>query len=96
MKKMVKKKYKLKGWMLGGVMGLVWGLLSSFIGVWFIREGTNLIFLPLLIAYEISEYFKFMAPIRDLFLTIIPIIIGLLIGALVGFIISKIINILKK
>lgn len=79
----IKRKYKLKWFIIGGIIGGIWGLLSFFIGIFSLREPTLksiFLYLPFYIAYEI---------IGERALLLSPII-GILFGVIIVFIIKKI------
>lgn len=78
----IKRKYKLKWFIIGGIIGGIWGMLSFFMGILTFEEhvSKSFLFLPFYIAYGI---------IGERALLLSPII-GILIGVLIVFIIKKI------
>ena len=78
----IKRKFKLKWFIVGGIIGWVWGLLSFFVGIWTLEEQAlkSFFYLPFYIAYEIvGRRAFFISPI-----------IGTLIGLFIAFLIEKI------
>lgn len=87
MKKSNWNKYK-KIW-VWGIIGMIWGLFSFFIGVWSLEELTLkhiFLYLPFYISYKlIGRSAFFISPI-----------IGGLIGLFIGYVINRIIRINKN
>lgn len=89
----MKKKLKLKGWMIGGLIGGIIGALVGFPLLILLKSEKILMLLSIIASYFCRLFntctYKLFYPFTLLVIIIIFFCVGACVGALIGYLISK-------